>query len=159
MSDDPFLEPGDPAEPSSMQLRAADLINLPCLVRVTGEGMWPAKAAHTDEQGVTHRAQPEMPYVECDVVVLGASGIENHASGVRISWRRVVPAQLNMSKVGRWVPCRPKQQEDRSIILLGFDERGKARARELLPEAEALFGPVDTIDTVLAGQQTGEEPF
>lgn len=162
MTDDVFAEPGDPGELKG-SLRAADLINLPLLVRVTGEGEWPAKAEHTDDQGVKHRAQAASPYVECDVAVLGASGIEDHSAGVRISWRRVVPAQLNMDKAGKWIPCRPKQQDDRSIILMGFDEKGKATARALLPEVEALFG--QTVEEKVADAfgatevPPGEEPF
>lgn len=155
-----FVEPGDPGELKG-SIRAGDLLNLPCLFRVTGEGEWPAKDAFTDETGKQHRAQGPKPYVECDVAVLGASGIEDHSAGVRISWGRVVPAQLSMEKVGKWVPARPKQQEDRSIILMGFDDKGKARATELLPEVEALFSPVAAVSEALGATEVDPdtEPF
>jgi hypothetical protein len=162
---DPFVEPGDPGDLKG-SIRAGDLLNLPCLFRVTGEGEWEAKPAELNDDGsIKQRAQGPRPYVECDVVVLGAGGIEDHASGVRISWTRVVPAQLSMAKVGQWVPARPKQQDDRSIILLGFDDKGKARAAELLPEAEALFAdapvPAAVPDAVppAPAYADGEEPF
>lgn len=149
---DVFMDPGDPGELRG-SLRAGDLLNLPCLFRVTGEGEWPAKPEENK------RAQP---YMECDVVVLGAGGIENHASGVRISWARVVPAQLNMGKVGQWVPARPKQQDDRSIVLMGFDARGKEAAAKLLPEAEALFAASSVTEAFGAepvAYAPDEEPF
>lgn len=159
MTNDPFTDPGDPGEMKG-SLRASDLVNLPCLFRVTGEGEWEAKPAELNDDGtVKHRAQGPQPYVECDVVVLGASGIENHGSGVRISWRRVVPAQLSMAKLGQWVPARPKQQEDRSIILMAFDEKGKVRAAELLAEAEALFAAATAAAPAPEGEDYGEEPF
>jgi hypothetical protein len=91
-------------------------------------------------------------------VVLGASGIEDHAVGVRISWRRVVPHQLSIDMAGRWVPCRPKQQEDRSIILTTFDAKGKAKALELLPEIEELFG-ARTVAQVVDAFDATEDPF
>jgi len=152
-----FLDPGEPGDVKS-SMRAGDLINLPLLVRVTGEGEWPAREAHVDEQGRQIRAQGPTPYVECDVVVLGAGGIENHGTGVRISWRRVVPHQLSIDKQGEWVACRPKQQDDRSIVLMGFDEKGKRRAAELMGEIDALFGSVSTADVKAAFDAT-EEPF
>lgn len=167
MTDDLFLEPGDPGELKG-SIRAGDLLNLPCLFRVTGEGEWDAKPAeYHDDGSIKQKAQGPRPFVECDVVVLGAGGIEDYASGVRVSWTRVVPAQLSMEKVGRWVPARPKQQDDRSIILMGFDEKGKARAAELLPEAEALFASRDVaavtehLDAtpVPPAYDTDEEPF
>lgn len=154
---DPFLDPGEPGDVKSA-LRASDLINLPLLVRVTGEGEWPAREAGVDANGQQIRAQGPSPYVECDVVVLGASGIEDHATGVRISWRRVVPHQLSIDMAGRWVPCRPKQQEDRSIILTTFDAKGKAKAAELLPEIEELFG-VRTVAQVVDAFDATEDPF
>ena len=160
---DVFVDPGDPGDLKG-NLRAGDLLNLPCLFRVTGEGLWDAKPAELNDDGtVKHKAQGPRPYVECDVVVLGAAGIEDHASGVRVSWSRVVPDQLSMAKLGRWVPARPKQQDDRSIILMAFDDKGKARAAELLPEAEALFvseaAPVEPPSTTPPAYADGEEPF
>ena len=128
--------------------------------------MWAAKEAHTDDNGKKHKAQPEQPYLECDVVVLGASGIEDWGSGVRISWRRVVnpdegAPQISMANLGQWMPARPRKQEDNSIILTTFDEKGKARAAELLPEAEALFatGPVKAAESPIPEYADGEEPF
>ncbi len=161
MTDYEFGDVGEPGDVKSA-LRASDLINLPLLVRVTGEGEWPAKDAHTDEQGRQIRAQGPTPYVECDVVVLGAGGIEDHGSGVRISWRRVVPAQLSMQKLGQWIPCRPKQMDDRSVVLMGFDEKGKARAAELMPEIELLFPRPhleQAVQAIGAAFNAGEEPF
>lgn len=154
-----FVDPGEPGELKG-SLRAGDLLNLPCLFRVTGEGEWPAKDAYTDDSGKQHRAQAAKPYVECDVVVLGAAGIEDYGAGVRVSWSRVVPAQLSMAKKGKWVPARPKQQDDRSIILMGFDEKGKARAAELLPDAEALFATAESVGaSPIPEYADGEEPF
>ena len=158
---DVFVDPGDPGDLKG-NLRAGDLLNLPCLFRVMGEGEWPAKEAFTDETGKQHRAQPPSPYVECDVVVMGADGIEDFGTGVRISWARVVPAQLSMEKVGRWVPARPKKDpKDNSVSLWGFDEKGKARAASLLAEAEALFAvaPPEPTDTTPPAFADGEEPF
>lgn len=145
-----FVDPGEPGELKG-SLRAKELINLPCLFRVTGEGMWEAKPEENK------RAQP---YVECDVVVLGASGIEDHASGVRISWARVVPAQLNMGKKGQWVPARPKQDTDNSVFLVGFDAKGKEAAEKLLPEAEALFATASVVSEFNAEPvEYSDEPF
>lgn len=135
---DPFVDPGEPGELKG-SLKAKDLINLPCLFRVTDEGMWPAKDAFTDENGKKHRAQPPSPYLECDVVVLGAGGIENHGSGVRISWARVVPSQISIANRGQWVPARPKRDDDNSVYLMTFDAKGKQLAAALLPEVEELF--------------------
>jgi len=166
MTDDPFVEPGDPGELRG-SLKAKDLINLPCLFRVTGEGMWPAKDAYTDENGKQHRAQPPSLYLECDVVVLGAGGIENYGSGVRISWARVVPSQISIANKGQWMPARPKRDDDNSVYLTGFDAKGKALAAGLLPEAEALFTEAEAAAVASAldatpvppGYDPEEDPF
>lgn len=157
---DPFIDPGDPGELKG-NIRAGDLLNLPCLFRVTGEGEWPAKEAFTDETGKQHRAQPPSPYVECDVAILGADGIEDYGSGVRISWARVVPAQLSMEKVGKWVPARAKKDpKDNSVSLWAFDVKGKARAAELLPEVEALFAGAQVTEALGATEVDPDtEPF
>jgi hypothetical protein len=159
---DPFTDPGDPSEPRSDFLKPGDLVNLPCLFRVTGEGHWPAKPAYTDDTGKQRKAQGPQYYVTCDVVVLGAAGIEAHDSDVRINWSRVVPAQISMANLGQWVPARPKKQDDNSIILMGFDAKGKATAAALLPEVEALFSePVPAVPDAAAppAYAPGEEPF
>lgn len=157
MSDD-FVDPGEPGELTG-SMKATDLINLPCLIRVTGEGMWDAKPAELNDDGsVKKRAQGPRQYLECDVVVLGAGGIEDHGEGVRISWARVVPSQLSMEHLGRWMPARPKKQDDNSIILMGFDEKGKARAAELMPEVNELFARVDS-DRAKDEFVDGTEPF
>lgn len=154
-----FVDPGEPGELQGT-LRAGDLINLPCLLRVTGEGMWDAKPAeYNDDGSIKKRAQGPQPYLECDVAVLGASGVEQHASGVRISWTRVVPHQINASHKGRWMPARPRKQDDNSIILTAFNEQGKAAAAALLPEVEALFGPVPAEPEFDGPEDFGEEPF
>lgn len=130
----------DPGEPGELQgaLKAKELINKPCLIRVTGAGEWDAKPAeYNDDGSVKRKAQGPRPYLECDVAVLGMGGIEEHGQGVRISWQRVLP-QLE-GKTG-WVAARPKEQDDKSIVLLAFNEDGKAKAAELLPEVEKLFG-------------------
>lgn len=154
---DPFVDPGEPGELKG-NLKATDLLNLPCLFRVTGEGEWPAKPAEFHDDGtLKNRAQGPRPYLECDVVVLGAGGIEDHASGVRVAWARVVPDQISMAHLGRWMPARPKKQDDNSIILMGFDARGKEAAAALLSEAEALFS---TAPSAPAPEYApGEEPF
>lgn len=147
-----FADPGEPGDLKGA-LKAKDLINKPCLFRVTGQGMWdPKPAVLNDDGSVKFKAQGPRPYFECDVVVLGMDGIEEHGSDVRISWQRVLP-QLE-GRVG-WVAARPKEQDDNSVILLAFNEQGKAKAAELLPEIDALFGAA--ADGPVYAE--GEEPF
>lgn len=154
-----IADPGDPGDLKGT-LRAGDLLNLPCLFRVTGEGEWPAHAAEYHDDGtLKEKAKRAQPYVECDVVVLGVDGIENHGSEVRVSWTRVVPAQLSMAKLGQWVAARPKKQDDNSVILMAFDEKGKARAAELIPEADALFATSALADALAAAPDPDTDPF
>lgn len=133
---DPFVDPGEPGELKG-SLRAKDLINKPLIVRPVAE------REETGQDGKPWH------YVECDVVVLGVGGIEDHASGVRVSWVRVIP-QLT-DRLGAWVTGTPKVQQDNSVVLVPFGEKGREVARQVWPQVERLF----TSD----GSAPGEEPF
>ena len=146
---DPFVDPGEPGEPGAGNLRAKDLINLPLLIRPYDTGSDVGK-----EDGKPYK------FVIADVVVLGVGGIEDHGSGVRFSWKRAIP-QLE-DRMGQWVGATPRAQEDKSVILVGFAEKGRDIARRVMPEVEALFAapaPAPVTDAPPPAYEAGEEPF
>lgn len=122
-----FVDPGEPGAAAIGGLRAKDLVNRPLLIRPVETGTDIGK-----EDGREYR------FVVCDVAVLGAAGVEEHSSGVRCYWKRAIP-QLE-ARMGQWVGATPKAQEDKSVILVGFADRGREVAARLMPEVTALFG-------------------
>lgn len=162
---DPFGTLGEPGEPKADYIKAKDLLNLPCLIRVTAEGEYPAAPEELNADGsVKEKAKRAQPYLECDVAILGAGGVENHDSGVRIAWTRVVGHQISIANKGVWFCARPKEVDNNAVILTTFDEKGKAAAAALLPEVEALFAaaapaPEPATTPAPPAYADGEEPF
>lgn len=147
--DDLFVDPGDPGELKG-SLRAKDLINKPLLIQPLSED--------------TVEGQDGKPwhFVECNVAVIGMGGVEDHASGVRISWVRVLPqlTQRMNEKAGAWVAGIPKVQQDNSVILTPFSEKGRDTARQLMPQVMGLFKPAEQVaDITPPAFSAGEEPF
>lgn len=147
--DDLFMDPGDPGELKG-SLRAKDLINKPLLIQPLSED--------------TVEGQDGKPwhFVECNVAVIGMGGVEDHASGVRISWVRVLPqlTQRMNEKPGAWVAGIPKVQQDNSVILTPFSEKGRETARQLMTQVMGLFKPAEqAADITPPAFSAGEEPF
>jgi hypothetical protein len=147
---DLFMDPGEPGELKG-SLRAKDLINKPLLIQ----------PLHED----TVAGQDEKPwhFVECNVAVIGMGGVEDHASGVRISWVRVLPQLTDRlsEKPNAWIAGIPKVQQDNSVILTPFSDKGKDTARQLMPQVIGLFKPSEStqIDITPPSFAPGEEPF
>lgn len=139
-----IVDPGEPGELKG-SLRAKDLVNKALLLRPVKEDTVPGQDGKP------------WHFVECDVVVLGMGGIEEHASGVRISWVRVIPQLAD--RIGQWVACRPKVQDDNSVALMAFDEGGKKKAADLLADAEKLFEVAAVERPADADDEFSSEPF
>lgn len=103
-----FVDPADPPE-ASERLKAGDLKNKVCIFRPTAVDVWPDR----EEEGRTKKGGK---YIECDVWVLDRAGIVEESTGVRISWWRAV-AQLE-PHIGEYVLASPREQDDRSVILI-----------------------------------------
>lgn len=149
---DLFVDPGEPGELKG-SLRAKDLINKPLLLQPVAE------------ERIEGQDGKPWHYVECHVVVIGMGGIEDHASGVRISWVRVLPqlTQRMRENPGMWVAGIPKVQQDNSVILQPFSDRGRETARGLMDQVTALFKPAATeVPNEVPPPpafNAGEEPF
>lgn len=149
-----FMDPGDPGELKG-QIRAKDLINKPLLIQ-------PVR-----EDRVEGQDGKPWHFVECNIAVIGMGGVEDHAAGVRISWVRVVPqlTQRMNEAPGAWVGGIPKVQQDNSVVLTPFAEKGRAVASELMPKIKALFAPAEvasqpsSADEIPSAYAPGEEPF
>jgi hypothetical protein len=142
---DAFVDPGEPGPAGGASLRAKDLINRRLLIRPVKVGTDVGK-----EDGEPYK------FVSCDVAVIDATGVEEHSSSVRFSWKRAIP-QLE-SRMGQWVGATPKVQDDKSVLLMAFGERGKEIAATLMPEVAALFGS-STPEPSPPAYDDGEEPF
>jgi hypothetical protein len=148
---DAFMDPGEPGELKG-SLRAKDLINKPLLIQ----------PIHEDR--VEGQDGKPWHFVECNIAVIGMGGVEDHASGVRISWVRVLPQLTGRMKEhpGEWVGGIPKVQQDNSVILTPFSEKGRAAANEMMPKVRALFAPVEqqsSDEMPPPAYAPGEEPF
>ena len=133
-----FVDPGEPGDAAAGGLRAKDLVNRPLLIRPYAKGTDVGK-----EDG------REYAFVLADVAVLGAAGVEEHSTGVRFSWKRAIP-QLE-ARMGEWVGATPKAQEDKSVILVAFGDRGREAAARALPVVTRLFSNT-------TGPETGPGP-
>jgi hypothetical protein len=147
MMSDLFVDPGEPGELKG-SLRAKDLINKPLLIRPLSE------------QTVEGQDSKPWHFVECDIAVIGMGGIEDHASGVRISWVRVLPqlTQRMTEKPGAWVGGIPKVQQDNSVVLTPFSDKGRETASNLMPQVVAVFKPAEQ-NIAPPAFDPGEEPF
>jgi len=145
-----FVDPGDPGELKG-SIRAKDLINKPLLIQPLSEE--------------TVEGQDGKPwhFVECNVAVIGMGGVEDYASGVRISWVRVLPqlTQRMNENPGAWVGGIPKVQQDNSVILTPFSDKGRETASNLMPQIMGLFKTVEPTPENIAPPAfgPGEEPF
>ena len=142
MSDVEIMDPPTPPEPSEGDnLKAKNLKNLPIIlrpVRVTEE---PGKVTEQDPDPKPWR------YVECDVWVLGAGGVEQEGTGLRISWWRAYEQIKNA--IGRFIPCRPVEQDDRSVILVPLKDTARKMAEQIIGDVES--GAIE--------DEAGTEPF
>lgn len=145
---DLFVDPGDPGELKG-SIRAKDLINKPLLIQPISEDR------------VEGQDGKPWHFVECNVAVIGMGGVEDHASGVRISWVRVLPqlTQRMAEAPGAWVGGIPKVQQDNSVILTAFSEKGRAAANALMPQVQGLFPPAQADELTPPAFADGEEPF
>ena len=137
MSD--ILDPPTPPEPSQGDgdyIKAKDLKNLPIILRPVA-----VKELPGNEEGKTWK------FVECDVWILGAGGVEEQGTGLRISWWRAYEQIKNA--IGRFIPCRPVEQDDRSVILVPLKGDTRAAAEKV----------VAGLDSVTVEDEAGEEPF
>lgn len=106
-----LIDPPEPEESSEPTLRAKTLKNRPLIVRPVD---------HKTEAGQDGKP---WEFVECDVWVLDRSGVEQFASGVRVSWWKA----RNQIKgaIGAYIACRPEEMDDNSVVLRPL--RGEAR--------------------------------
>lgn len=145
MSDDGFVDPGEPGELQGL-MRAKDLLNKPCIFR-----------PHPIQQGQgkDDAGNPQSyDYYPCDVWVLDRAGIVEHGTNVQVSWKRVMP-QLS-EKVGLFVAATPRRGDDNSITLQPFTDSGKEIARLAIKEIKSAT----TTDTAPEPEYApGEEPF
>ena len=142
MSD--ILDPPTPPEPSEGgSLKARDLKNLPIILRPVRVAEEPGKR---DPEKPDEEPKP-WKFVECDVWVLGAGGVEQEGTGLRISWWRAYEQIKNA--IGRFIPCRPVQQDDRSVILVPLKGDTRAAAERIVADVET--GAID--------DEAGTEPF
>ncbi|NBO65003.1 MAG: hypothetical protein EBU88_09200 [Acidobacteria bacterium] len=127
----------------------------------------PIKAAwhrYLDARSSLYGAESARPQNLMDIAVIGMGGVEDHAAGVRISWVRVIPqlTQRMAEQPGAWVGGIPKVQQDNSVILTPFSDKGRATANDLMSQVKNLFAPVvaSTPDDIApVGFDPGEEPF
>lgn len=130
-----------PAPEGGNNVRPADLLNQPILVRPIGIGTW-------DEESKS----PGKPYVICDVWTLDRAGIVEHHEGMWISWWKAVE-QLR-ENIGSIVACRPTKQDDNSIELTPLE----GAAREVAVKAAESLSAVEDVPPAPA-YEDGEEPF
>jgi hypothetical protein len=71
-------------------------------------------------------------FAECDVWLLDRSGVARHESGVRISWKRVLP-QLE-DRYGQYVLCRPKELDGGGVVLVGLEGEAREVAERVVSE-------------------------
>ena len=137
MSD--ILDPPTPPEPSQGDgeyIKAKDLKNLPIILRPVA-----VKELPGNEEGKTWKV------VECDVWILGAGGVDESGTGLRISWWRAYEQIKNA--IGRFIPCRPVEQDDRSVILVPLKDQARKVAEQVVADVES--GAVE--------DEAGTEPF
>jgi hypothetical protein len=151
-----FTDPVEPPE-GGLSMKATDLQNKVCLFRPMARGEWPAKEAHTTEDGTTMKAQGPRPYVECDVWVLDRAGIIEEGTGVRVSWWKAV-AQLEAVEFGDFVLAMPRKEDDSNAIVL--IKTSKEEWREIGARVVKEIKAVDeTVATAPVEYAEGEEPF
>lgn len=109
-----------PAPEGGHNLRAADLKNRVLLLRPT---------QHDTVEGKDGKP---WEFVACDVWVLDRAGIVEQGDGVRFSWWKAV-AQLKDS-IGRFVACKPVEQEDRSVELVPLTGEARSVAERVAKE-------------------------
>lgn len=130
--------------PEYTGLRGKDLKNRPVILR---------PEAYAEDIGQDGKP---WKYVTCDVWVLDRAGVEQQATGVRISWTYAV-GQLKQ-QMGQLVACRPVEGESNAVELQPL--QGDARI-----VAEKVAGEIEAEASGLAGQVFGtttnddEEPF
>lgn len=129
-----------PAPEGGQNLRAADLKNRVLLLRPT------------EHDTVEGKDGKPWEFVACDVWVLDRAGIVETGHGVRFSWWKAV-AQLK-DAIGRFVACKPVEQEDRSVELMPLPGDARAVAEKVAAE---LSGPTPV--PAAPAYEDGEEPF
>lgn len=128
-----FVDPPAPPEPGETGLRAKDLKNRIVVLRATGTGI--------DTERLDDAGRP-WEWTTCDAWVIDRSGVEQHVSGLRVSWWRV-REQLNAAG-GNYVAGRVVQGSDNSVTL------------------EAVVGPkremlTSTMKEIIASVEADEE--
>ena len=110
----------EPGTPGPEPLRAKEIKNHSCVLKPTARGEAEGK------DGVPWR------YAECDVWMLDRSGVERHESGVRISWKRVLP-QVE-GKFGQYILCKPKELDGGGVVLVGLEGEAREVAKRVVDE-------------------------
>lgn len=132
----PIVDPPPPPEGGGA-MRAADLKNRVLLLRPT---------KHDTVEGKDGKP---WEFVECDVWVLDRQGVVEEAQGVRFSWWKAI-AQLS-DNLGRYVACKPVEQEDRSVQLVPLSGDARVVAERIVKELEGDAPPPEYPED--------EEPF
>lgn len=123
------VDPPEPPEPSEGgdYIKAKDLKNLPLVVQPQNIG------TDIGKDGTDYE------YVNCSVWVLDRSGVVNSGTNVRVSWWRAREQLRNI--LGRFVPCRPVEQPDNSVILVPLKEEARKVAESVI--ADLKTAPAD----------------
>ncbi len=139
-----FADPPDPPDAGS-SLRAKDLKNRVVIFRPVSLGEWPARPATEDED-----EKSAAPFVVCDVWELDRSGVVQSATGVRVSWWRVVEQLRTL--MGEFVAGKVTENDDRSITLVPLvGEEPRKVAADVVASIDSPVGvPVD---------EPSDEPF
>lgn len=177
----PYYDPTEPPEGGTM-LRAADTVGQFCLLRITGEGTYPAKPAEVDPAtgAETKKASKAQDYIECDVWVFDRAGFADGTTAeqptgeaVRYAWWKVVDQLKNHranAPEGAILGCKPMKETDSNAYYLAklgpnatelatklADAIDAAPRRSTAPAAQTAAPADDGWDS--PGYEPGEEPF
>ena len=136
---DELMDPPEPGD-EEPRLKAKNLKNRPLLIRPT------------DHRTETGQDGKPWEYVECDVWVLDRSGVEEEATGVRFSWWRARNQIKNA--MGRFIACRPVEQDDNSVILVPLKDEARKVAGQVMADLQTAPAPSPT-----KADEEGTEPF
>jgi hypothetical protein len=112
----------DPGPAGPEPLRAKELKNRAVILKPIARG----------EEKSKEPGDAPWVFAECDVWLLDRSGIERHETGVRISWKRVLP-QLE-DRYGQYVICRPKELDGGVVVLVGLEGDAREVAERVVSE-------------------------
>jgi hypothetical protein len=159
----PYTDPIDPPEGGNM-LKAADLLGQFCLLKVTGEHLYPASPELRDEAGnVVEKEKKAQRAVEVTVWTFDRAGFTDGtfaetptATELRIGWWKAV-AQLDeheKANPGGLLGCKPMQEtEGNARYLAKIGPNATEIAAKLADEIDAQAGSAPS------DEEDGEEPF